>query len=120
MSAAFHRRRLSTIIKIMIAAVLLVATVFVMLIAMLFARAFHPAAGSCPSATAQWKLDAITRHIAQSNHRDFNDGKDVELTGNDQWQESDGTWNVNFTTGHGRHRFVAIITCDGVTELSGR
>jgi hypothetical protein len=58
---------------------------------------------------------------ANANLLEFvNDGKDVALLGRDVWDEHQGVWTVPFATGYGKHQFTAIITCDGISEFSGR
>jgi hypothetical protein len=120
MSTAVQRRRASRLSKIIFGAAIVIAVIIGLLYWMAYSRAQHPAAGACPDASVEWKQAAIARHLARSNLPDFNDGKDIALTGGDRWNEHDQSWSVPFATGHGQHHFTAIITCDGVTELSAR
>jgi hypothetical protein len=119
MNTALYSRYPPKLLRAIVAIVFVVVAMVVLMLAMIYARAYHPKAGSCPNATAKWKRGIIIRHVEQSNLPDFDDGKDVDLKDGGRWQESDGIWAVPFTTGHGQHHFIALITCDGVSELSG-
>jgi hypothetical protein len=122
MHAVFGCHRGWKLLRNVIVAALALITIAIGLLAWLaWARSYHPRAGSCPVASAEWKLMNIAKHVQDSNLLDFvNDGKDVALLGGDVWDEHQGVWTVPFATGHGKHRFTAIITCDGISEFSGR
>jgi hypothetical protein len=107
--------------NVILAALVLIAITIGLLAWMAWARSYHPKAGSCSLASAEWKLMNIAQHVQDSNLLEFvNDGKDVALLGGDVWDEHQGVWTVPFATGYGKHQFTAIITCDGISEFSGR